>query len=599
MAESLDAVARAAVSRDALQASVSHLCSLGEKASGTEAETRACNYLTSKLDQYGIDYIVHTFESFTGIPGPTKLTITAPERREIEAVGVAFGVPTPPGGFSAEVVPVGDGTEAGYEGKNVEGKIVLVDKLPTPDRCVVAARQGAAGAICMSAGHQRHKMTVSPVWGTPGFDEVGKIPKLHLASISGTDGDPLREWAKAGTLRATLESEAFIGWLPVKLPVAEIKGREPEFVLVGAHYCSWFDGSTDNVTGDSCILELARLFKQCEGKLRYGVRIAWWPGHSQARYSGSAWYADNYWQDLHDHAIVYFNIDSPGVKGATVYVPRHQMAEVENFNIEVTKEVTGWETVTAPNAQLRHGHAADKYVSPTRPARAADQSFWGVGVSSMSVYSMLTPDHPDRDHNVGGSGGAWWWHSEHETFEKADIDVLVQDTSLYATIILKLATADVLPFNLVDTTQDYLDCLREYEEEGIGRFLPIGELVGRVQHLQNRCSAFHAATKHLTDQEETAEVNRLMLKALRWLIPPFYQSRGMYEHDPALGGRRLPGLAAALKLRQLDPSSDAFKFDVVGLKRRLNGITHRVIEATRLIEAFQARALKRQAGRKG
>jgi hypothetical protein len=277
------------------------------------------------------------------------------------------------------------------------------------------------------------------------------------------------------------------------------------------------------------------------------------------------------------------------VKGATVYVPRHQMAEVEDFNIKMAQEITGWETMTGANAQLRHGRAGDRYVSPTRPARAADQSFWGIGLSSMSVYSMLTPDHPDRDHNVGGSGGAWWWHSEHETVEKADTAVLAQDTALYATIILKLATTDVWPFNLVKTAQDYLDCLRAYQEDGVDRFLPIGKLVERVQHLQNVCSAFHAATSDLTDPAETARVNRLMLKVLRWLNPPFYQVRGMYEHDPALPGHRLPAIAPALKLGQLDPESDQLKFDVVGLKRRLNGITHHVIEATRLIEAYQAR----------
>jgi hypothetical protein len=111
-----------------------------------------------------------------------------------------------------------------------------------------------------------------------------------------------------------------------------------------------------------------------------------------------------------------------------------------------------------------------------------------------------------------------------------------------------------------------------------------------VQHLQNVCSAFHAATGDLTDPAETARVNRIMLKVLRWLNPAFYQIRGMYEHDPALGGRRMPAIAAAFKLKDLDPDSDQFKFDVVGLKRRLNGITHRVIEATRLVEAYQARA---------
>ena len=163
-----------------------------------------------------------------------------------------------------------------------------------------------------------------------------------MVSIAKTDGDPIVEAAGHGPVRATLIADTFEGWRTLRLPVAELAGKEPEFVLVGAHYCSWFDGSTDNVTGDSCLLELARILKQYDGKLRYGIRFAWWPGHSHGRYSGSTWYADTFWHDLHDHAIAYFNIDSPGVKGATVYVPRHQMAEVADFNEQMTTEITGW-----------------------------------------------------------------------------------------------------------------------------------------------------------------------------------------------------------------------------------------------------------------
>ena len=249
-------------------------------------------------------------------------------------------------------------------------------------------------------------------------------------------------------------------------------------MLVGAHYCSWFDGSTDNVTGDSCVLELARILKQFDGKLRYGIRFAWWPGHSHGRYSGSTWYADTFWHELRDHAIAYFNIDSPGVKGATVYVPRHQMAEVADFNETMTTEVTGWTTMKSSNAQLALGKRGDKYVSPTRPSRAADQSFWGIGVSSMSVYSMLTPDDANRDPNVGGSGGAWWWHSEHETIDKFDSAILAQDTHLYAAIMLRLATAEILPYNLSAIAQDYLDSLKEYDEEA-GQWLPFKGADGR------------------------------------------------------------------------------------------------------------------------
>lgn len=579
-----DALA-ASVSRDQLQSSVSFLCALGEKVPGTEEEARACEYITSKLSEYGIDHTVHKFDSYISAPVSAKLRIDAPETREIEAVGVAFGLTTPAGGFSAEVVYVGSGLASEYAGKDVRGKIVLVDKLPTPGRATVAYAKGAKGMISMSAGPQRHKMIITPVWGTPGFDEARNIPRIHVVSISGQDGEPLIEWAKAGTLAATLECETFEGWREVRLPVAEIKGREPEFVLVGSHYCSWFDGSTDNVTGDSCILELARLLKMKEGELRYGARICWWPGHSHGRYSGSTWYVDTFWQDLFDHAIAYFNIDSPGVKGATVYVPRHQMGEVSTFNEATTKEVTGWEM--DKEAQFARSKRKDKYVDSTRPNRSGDQSFWGVGLSSIAVYGMLKPGDPNRDPNVGGSGGAWWWHSADETVEKADMDILAQDVKLYITILTRLCTATRLPFDFTRTAQDFLDSLREYEEEA-GTLLDISRLQELAQGLQNDVAALNGAAAGMTEERETRALNKLYLRLARWLNPVLYQGRSPYEHDPALASRCLPGLKAALDLKGMDPEGDELKFTVVGLKREMNRIAHHLIEARRLVAAWRA-----------
>jgi len=261
------------------------------------------------------------------------------------------------------------------------------------------------------------------------------------------------------------------------------------------------------------------------------------------------------------------------------------MAEVADFNETMTTEVTGWTTMKSSNAQLALGKRGDKYVSPTRPARAADQSFWGVGVSSMSVYSMLTPDDANRDHNVGGSGGAWWWHSEHETIDKFDSAILAQDTHLYTAIMLRLATADILPYNLAAIAQDYLDSLKEYDEEA-GQWLPILDLMDEVQTLQGKLAGLQARCRGLTAEQKTAAANRAYLRIARILNPVLYQTCSPFAHDPALGSRSLPGLAAALKLKTMNPDGDAFKFTVVGLKRRLNQVRHAVREAAREVDLF-------------
>ena len=588
VAASAEETVREQVSPGKLGDTVEFLCALGEKVSGSPEEEKACDHIVEKLRAYGYEPKVHVFDSYISYPRSAGLTVHGDSDYTLECVGVSFGLSTPEGGFAEEVVLVGSGTHADYEGKDVGGKIVLVTRLPSPANAVVAARHGARAMICMSAGQQRHKMTITPVWGTPEFDQLQDVPRLHVVSITRPDGEKILADLEKEPVRATLVTDTFEGWRKVRLPTAEIKGREPLFCLVGAHYCSWFDGSTDNVTGDACVLELARVLKEREGSLRYGVRFAWWPGHSHGRYSGSAWYADTFWQDLHDNAIVYFNIDSPGVKGATVYVPRHQMAEVSEFNERMAEEITGWGMIKTAKAQLSGGRRADKYVSPTRPARAADQSFWGVGLSSMSIYSMLTPDDPNRDPNVGGSGGAWWWHSEYETVDKYDPAILAQDARLYASILLRLATADILPFNLCMIAEDFLGSLREYDEVA-GEALPIGETIAEVRALHDQLAALHGKCAALEGTEATGRANHLFLKVARTLNPVLYQEKNEFEHDPALAARSLPSLARAHSLKAMDPESDAHRFAVVGLKRRLNRINHQIRTASRIVEDEMAR----------
>ena len=35
---------------------------------------------------------------------------------------------------------------------------------------------------------------------------------------------------------------------------------------------------------------------------RRGLRVVFWSGHSQGRYSGSTWYADTHWEELERRA---------------------------------------------------------------------------------------------------------------------------------------------------------------------------------------------------------------------------------------------------------------------------------------------------------
>src|SRR5262249_22970551 len=155
-------------------------------------------------------------------------------------------------------------------------------------------------------------------------------------------------------------------------------------------------------------------------------------------------------------------------------------------------------------------------------------------------------------------------------------------------ILLRLASSDLLPFKVTAIAEDLQASLREYVEEA-GQFLPLGPLVAEVDRLAARLAELEAECAGLTDERTTAAANRLFLRLARTLHPLLYQAGSPFEHDPALASRALPSLAASLRLKAMDPTSDAFKFAVVGLKRRINRITHQVREALREIDLYRAK----------
>ena len=171
---------------------------------------------------------------------------------------------------------------------------------------------------------------------------------------------------------------------------------------------------------------MAKLLWKERASLERSVRLCWWPGHSHGRYSGSTWYTDTFFTDLAEGGLAYYNIDSPGVKGATAYYCRHTCAELEGYcrSVIATRHRPGQAPVF-------------------RPMRAADQSFLASGMPSFSAYPFLPDGHPDRRPWTGGSANAWWWHTEHDTLDKADVSILATDVKVGLEAVWGLANASV------------------------------------------------------------------------------------------------------------------------------------------------------------
>lgn len=580
--EQIEAALRGRVDAARLQAHLDRFSTLFRD-SGSPDERVAAEYVQQTLASYGVAARILTFESLISWPLAGRLALLDDAGREVVEVPVrtrSFGAPTPPGGLVAELafVPFA-APEPGamifshravagdYTGRDVAGKVVITMD-GGPDGIRRAEEHGAIGHIHIWPSDEAviHEMIGTSVWGTPTPDSARRLPTIPVLGVTNADGLALADRCQAGAVRVRLEANVRTAWMEVPLVVADIPSQPPDaFLLVGAHLDSWYEGITDNATGDACLLELARVFQEQRDDLTYGLRFCWWPGHSTGRYSGSTWYADTYFQELRDQCLGYLNIDSPGVREATVWDCRYNMGEVEHLTAAVVRALSRQE----PHIR--------------RPLKAGDQSFLGLGLPSLGAFRMLALDHPDRK-AVGGCGGAYWWHSPEDTLDKADAAILADDTRIYATLAARLVLPALHPYNFVPAAQDFIDQLTELQPVA-GQHLDLTATLATARRLRALAEALATATASQPTGERLALLNGAMLALTRVLNPALYTSAGPYEMDPALQLPLLPGLAPLRELAALDTASDDYRFLLTALRRQRNRIHDALIQATRLIEA--------------
>jgi N-acetylated-alpha-linked acidic dipeptidase len=541
-----------------------------DRTSGTEGEFEAVRWIARKLEEYGVQYRIHEFEGYLSFPIRASLRVVAPEGKEIRAKTRAFGACTPPAGLEGEVIFV-DSSVKGigfqesdnqFEGIDVKGKIVLSPR-GGPDGVFDAMEAGAIAHIHYWPSREDaiHEMICTTVWGTPTPESAKRIPSIPSISINNEGGLYLRQLcekaaAKGKTVRVKLTAQTETRWCKQLLPEAIITGsEEPEkFVLAASHIDSWYVGITDNGTGNAACLELARVLEQVrrQGELKRSVRITWWTGHSTGRYAGSTWYCDNHWEDLHKNCIGLIGIDSPGTKGSTVYDEICAMADNYGLAQEIIGAITGQE------------------IGRERPLRAGDYSFMGPGVPAM--YMLLGSVPKEQRYSVGGCGMNWWWHTEYDTLDTADADVLEQDTRIYLSTILRMTNSQVLPYKLQPAADEMLAALSDYQKAA-GNLFDLSGVAAMLENLKQLAAQVDAglATAALSEAEAKA-VNKAIMRVQRALIPVNYTQSGEFEHDPATYQPVLPSLAEVRKLARMDPETDAYKFLKTKLVRSRNKV---------------------------
>jgi hypothetical protein len=543
--------------------------------SGTPEELESFKYAQRQLRAAGCKTTLIMHDAYISLPGPASLSVT--QYGDSTPIGLtcvthSFSASTGDDATSGAAVYAGNGAPAELGAALVRGKIAVVDGLATPDRVHAAGAAGAAGLVCLNRDPLVHEMIVSPVWGSPGADDVGRLPALPVVSVAAPDGDRLREMVKKGaSLRLTTQVDT--RWRKTPILIGDLAGEvEDTFVMLAGHIDSWHKGAMDNGTANATMFEVARVLGKTK---RYrGVRFAFWSGHSHGRYSGSTWYVDHHWQELNDRCVAHVNIDSVGGRHAVINRHAYSMPETRGIADRVIREITG--------GGFEGG----------RVGRAGDQSFLGVGLPSLLMsLSEQTADSPDasRDFNIrtgGVTGGlGWWWHTTDDLPDKIDPDVLLRDAKIYVGIMHAFVTEPVLPLDYGATAAAWVKALRGLPREA-GRLVDLKPAVAEARRLTAATASLQraaAAGRARSNRKAAQTINAALMALSRALIPIGYTATGRFNHDAALEQRDVPLLAAATALG--GATGDAARHLAVRAQRDLNAVRYALRQAADAAEA--------------
>jgi N-acetylated-alpha-linked acidic dipeptidase len=532
------------ISLDAPWAAVERFSTL-VRLSGSPEEREAVDFLITQLQSWGVPHQLHEPTCFISIPLEATVRVDEPDGKRFRAKTVAMGVSTDGKEISGELVyapprvrdDVADDWSYGldFRGIDASGKIVIADGMAAPGRVLDVMAAGALAGVFVNPGENIHESICTTIWGTPDLDSADRQPTIPVIGVNQRDGQELIALAKQGG-RVAFSTRVDTGWRKIPVLVAEIPGNEvpEEFVLLHGHVDSWHVGVGDNATGDATMLELARVFWQKQEQLARSLRIAWWSGHSHGRYAGSTWYADAFGLELARGCVAQVNCDSPGCRWATTYNELTAMSETEPFVDTVIQETTG----ITPQTE--------------RPPRAGDYSFNGVGISSFYMLSStMSPEARAEKgyYPVGGCGANIAWHTEDDTLEIADRDILLRDMRMYAASVLRVLNAPLHPFDWRQTMHEFSATIERYQTAA-GNAFDFAPSRTAIDELAGELGQFYAAApvNAAPGSPEARRFNEVQRQLARLLVPVNYSRETAFHHDPALEVPPLPDLAPALSL---------------------------------------------------
>jgi N-acetylated-alpha-linked acidic dipeptidase len=391
---------------------------------------------------------------------------------------------------------------------------------------------------------------------------------------------------------------------PLYNVIARIDGAQSpdEWILYGNHHDAWVNGASDPTSGNVVLMETARGLAELlktGWKPKRTIVLASWDGEEWGLLGSTEW-AEKHADELARKAVVYINSDSTG-KGWLTMEGSHSLQAFAN---DLARDVPDPRGSGKSVLEAKRGH--DLAEASTKEARAklehGDLPLAALG--SGSDYTAFLDHLTVASLNLsfaGEGGGAGVYHSIYDSFywythfSDGDFKHSVALSQIMGTALLRLANADVLPFEFKSTAatlRGYVDEIDKLVSDS-GQKIDLGPVRTAIARLDAVAQKYDAAALRLQNSgtlkstQGIAELNRVL-----------YSSERAFRHDPGLprrewfkhvayapgfytgyGVKTLPGIREAIEQKQWDEARQ-FVSIVAGAIDRLRADVERATSLT-------------------
>ena len=399
---------------------VERISEIGDRFVGTEGDRKAFEYIRNEFTRLKLEM------RETKIKVPTFLQVEDPILRNdrtgevYEAIPPYFSPSTPEEGIRAEVVLVGEGEEEDYKKIDVKGKIVLLmetglgySKFWLGTFAERAANQGAMGLIVIHPMPWPYRMSMEA--GNSRIENRFCARRLPALCISGIDGARLMYRLGKGQGIVHMKVETKMEERESRVLSGIKRGTtfpHERIGLIGHRDNGIAPGANDNLSGTSCLLEIARVLSKREPKRGFefisstaeeGVTIGAWS------------YCQEHKEDLKKNMKALIDIDMVGVGGMIKQVEKGLWPDSEPI---VQPE---WLMEMVDGVAEDLGYYFGRMTAGWGVAESA--RFLEVGIPATWFWA---PDDP-------------YYHSKYDSFDKVNPNSLKSVSDVAAIVMWRLA----------------------------------------------------------------------------------------------------------------------------------------------------------------